>query len=49
MQEHVNVEMPQLVEQPIKPGIDVPQMMLRVCACAETILSVQETVLLEVV
>ena len=49
MLELVNVEMPQLVEQPIKPGIDVPQMMLQVCACAEMILFVQETVLLEVV
>ena len=49
MQEHVNVEMPQLVEQPIKPGIDVPQMMVRGYACAEMILFVQVTVLLEVV
>ena len=49
MLEHVNVEMLQLVEQPIKLGIDVRQMMLRVCACAEMILFVQEPVLLEVV
>ena len=49
MLELVNVEMPQLVEQPIKLGIYVRKMMLPVYACAEMILFVQVIASLEVV
>ena len=38
---HVNVEVQQLVEQPIKLVIDVPHLMLRGCACVERVLFVR--------